>query len=415
MNLLDGIDKSSYSLIFSEDGDTSPRSSRRNFATESLKPHTVLGMKTTLVNGNYSKCDSSSDIESEEQKPLVQSEFKLGVSPLKSNGSERPETTLPSTYNLMGSGNVSLTHNQYSTNPNSCYNIEYVSPLPQQLKGSPDSNELQRSSGSSVPAAGMFNDVNPPVPAKPLPKHNWGPDTYSSNLSTGAAANVNSYSEGQKILPPNYFIKDYSDIFGNIANYETEDVAKLPIISEESKMFLIGLSSNNENEDEDTMENEDQGSSNSPFQSATEEMGGDGDHDQDQDPLLIRPPPKQNVFHQFIRSAKSSKNRMKQSRKHSLKDIAQRDPGSSTALIKEVEIGNDEPGSGPHSPVHGKRKCSIGILLAAISCVFFATSALIVKISSLHPMELLAVRGLIQGILVSPIVISSETVPLGQQ
>ena len=53
-------------------------------------------------------------------------------------------------------------------------------------------------------------------------------------------------------------------------------------------------------------------------------------------------------------------------------------------------------------------KCSIGILLASISCIFFATSALIVKVSALHPMELLCVRGLLQGIFVLPIVISSK-------
>lgn len=52
-------------------------------------------------------------------------------------------------------------------------------------------------------------------------------------------------------------------------------------------------------------------------------------------------------------------------------------------------------------------KCSIGILLAAISCVFFATSALIVKVSRLHPMQLLCVRGALQALFISPIVLST--------
>ena len=78
------------------------------------------------------------------------------------------------------------------------------------------------------------------------------------------------------------------------------------------------------------------------------------------------------------------------------------DGGDSTSIITGSA---DNRGNGSH--------CSIGILLAAISCFFFATSALIVKISSLHPMELLAVRGTIQGILVSPIVVSTGNSFLG--
>lgn len=438
MNLLDSIDKSTYTLLFSEETEVSPYPSKvgtglrpRNLpvdgnipvkpnVTQATRPHTLLNMKTTLVNGSYGNCDnndSSSDVELDEKKPLVQSEVKHGLSPVKScsrNGlAPGPNLPQPPSRNDINSKSSGVLTKSY--------NIDFVSssrhgPTP---KGSVIPHDIPKEHVVNVESHPTTEGhMNGHLAAK----NNWGPDSYSSNLSTGAGATVNSYSEGQKILPSTYFIKDYSEIFGNIGNYETDDVAKLPITSEESKMFLIGLSSNNENEDEDdTMENEDQGSSNSPFQSATEEMGGDGDHDRDQDPLLIRPPPKQNVFHQFIRSAKSSKNRMKQSRKHTLKDDSSPEDGSSnSALIKPVESpdslddGGDAmlPGSSDDlragvSGGGGGSKCSIGILLAAISCFFFATSALIVKISNLHPMELLAVRGTIQGILVSPIVIST--------
>jgi len=58
-------------------------------------------------------------------------------------------------------------------------------------------------------------------------------------------------------------------------------------------------------------------------------------------------------------------------------------------------------------PVPKSPQCSVGILLASISCIFFATSSLIVKVSALHPMELLCVRGLLQALLVVPIIVSS--------
>lgn len=66
-----------------------------------------------------------------------------------------------------------------------------------------------------------------------------------------------------------------------------------------------------------------------------------------------------------------------------------------------------------HESERPRSNCSVGILLASISCIFFATSSLIVKVSSLHPMELLCVRGLVQAIFVTPIVISSGNSFLG--
>ncbi|CAG7725061.1 unnamed protein product [Allacma fusca] len=132
---------------------------------------------------------------------------------------------------------------------------------------------------------------------------------------------------------------------------------------------------------------EEQYSSSSPFHSATEDFGLDNDHDRDRDPL-IKPPAKTSQFHQIL----SSK----------LKKLSSTDLQSSSGIVDKDEDG---------------RKCSVGIFLAAVSCVFFATSALIVKVSKLHPMELLGFRGLIQGILVTPVVISthSSLIPKGSK
>lgn len=457
------------------------------------KPHTIVNMKTTLVNGasyanddsncDNTKCggggdgegglDSDSDLDAE-RKPLVSTTNELNS--ISNAGSAKIITTpqnLPpppsSSFNLMNPFSMNNVSSKSNIDPNIIGGFLGASSPPLPPPPSSPPNYLNVDLVSSQP-------VVTTTLAAPTPATNWGPDSFSSNLlsstsSAGVKPIVNSYSEGQKFLSSSYFIKDYSNIFGNIANtYETEDsgggggsggcrveeVAKLPINNttlQTDKMFLIGLSSNLDDKDDDYddkehRENEDQGSSNSPFHSATEEMGGDGDHDHrggDQDPLLVRPPPKQNVFHQFIRSATRSTTRGRRMRpgrngKHhssfgggsggkmegqggSSRDILQH-CSSSTALIKEVDNpesyldeDNESPtitggGSGGDNARlqrggAGGRRCSIGILLAAISCFFFATSALIVKISNLHPMELLAVRGLIQGILISPIVIST--------
>ena len=125
---------------------------------------------------------------------------------------------------------------------------------------------------------------------------------------------------------------------------------------------------------------EEQYSSSSPFHSATEDFGGDNDWDRDRDPL-IKPPAKTSQIHQLL-SSKLKK--------------------QSSCDSTSVDTGSSDQGD-------GKRKCSMGILLAAVSCIFFATSALIVKVSKLHPMELLAFRGLVQGILITPFVISSRS------
>jgi drug/metabolite transporter (DMT)-like permease len=167
-------------------------------------------------------------------------------------------------------------------------------------------------------------------------------------------------------------------------------------------LVLIGLS----NDDEADCE-QNSSSNNSPFHSATEDVGTDGDHDRD--PLLFKTPPKQSAFHQFLSSAKNS-TKIKISSK------------STKLLLKSDRTKSDSPGVGgagtssnAYRPSHdvsegqdrSSGRCSVGIFLAAVSCIFFATSALIVKVSTLHPMELLCARGLLQAIFISPIVIST--------
>lgn len=499
MNLLDSIDKSSYTLLFSDETEMSPYGASRSSNTTrgrsfvpggnsqqssatnntvstttaasngGVKSHTVLNMKTTLVNGSDydNNCDNnkgdseSDDVESQEKKPLVSAEVvNSGPPAVKPVNSLGITTTDPTALSAPTVPTSPPGHSSYNLIPSSgTVNFSNMNKLTEQY----NIGELLNSSKPQTATLLISPSMGAPVGSMNQQQHlvqqrtadpysssagkqvstggmeelrgstsNWGPDSFNSNLSTGSDG-VNSYSEGQKVLPSTYFIKDYSNIFGNIANkYETEElngeVAKLPInnTAQGNKMFLIGLSSNvddnDDDEERDLMENEDQ------FQSATEEMGGDGDHDRgDQDPLLVRPPPKQNVFHQFIRSAtKSTKNNRRPSRNVKHSSFGKSSQGTSScssrsALIKEVEPPHDDNDNGDDnvsatSSADGSRtgrRCSIGILLAAISCVFFATSALIVKISNLHPMELLAVRGTIQGILISPIVITSKNSFMG--
>jgi len=200
--------------------------------------------------------------------------------------------------------------------------------------------------------------------------------------------------------------------YQNLTQTQSSPAARNNFLQDDTS-GLIGISKENEADCED----QNSSSNNSPFQSATEDVGTDGD--QDRDPLLFKTPPKQSVFHQFISSAKVSTSKMgvrmskpltaitERSKTDSSNGFAAAGSSSSNSIRSNNKTPTEELSERPSS------KCSVGIFLAAVSCIFFATSALIVKVSTLHPMELLCARGLLQAIFITPIVISTGNNLLG--